>query len=95
MCEWNSHPILNSIQFKDDASMMESLIDPAVEPVRNSLARKLDVGGRLLANAYLYLPMPQGIAVPDIWSCRHYRAVEWLCWRREQLKTSSAHFFGD
>jgi len=56
--EWHSHPIFElEPSFKDDASMMEILLDPAVGARFVVLVLvKLDVRGFLLANAYLYLP---------------------------------------
>jgi hypothetical protein len=56
--EWHSHPIFElEPSFKDDASMMEILLDPAVGARFAVLVLvKLDVRGCLLANAYLYLP---------------------------------------
>jgi [CysO sulfur-carrier protein]-S-L-cysteine hydrolase len=56
--EWHSHPIFElEPSFKDDASMMEILLDPAVGARSVVLVLvKLDVRGCLLANAYLYLP---------------------------------------
>ena len=56
--EWHSHPIFElEPSSKDDASMMAIVLDPAVGArFAVLLLVKLDVDGRLLASAYLYLP---------------------------------------
>lgn len=56
--EWHSHPSFElEPSLEDDASMFQIVADPAVGAHFAVLVVvKLDIAGRLLANAHLYLP---------------------------------------
>jgi len=56
--EWHSHPLFElEPSLKDDASMMQIMLDPVVGATFAVLLLvKLDERRSLLANAYLYLP---------------------------------------
>lgn len=56
--EWHSHPSFElEPSLEDDASMIEIVLDPKVGAKFTVLLLvKLDLGGRLLASAHLYLP---------------------------------------
>lgn len=56
--EWHSHPSFELVpSTRDDASMLEIILDPTVSAVFAVLLLvKLDMGGRLQASGHLYLP---------------------------------------